>query len=153
MSDLAHAPSSSDAAAAPQGTTDAGASPGTGSAIAAAAAQEATADASGGRGLDPAIKGKMEAAFGADFSSVKVHTDAAAGGTAQQLDAHAFAQGSDIFFDQGKYDPGSEGGEKLIAHELAHVVQQRGSSSSGPLTVSQPGDAMEREADAAADQL
>ena len=48
---------------------------------------------------------------------------------------------------KGEYSPGSADGDKLIAHELAHVVQQRGASASGPLTVSQPGDAMEREAD------
>ena len=58
-----------------------------------------------------------------------------------------------MYFAKGEYNPGSASGDKLIAHELAHVVQQRGATASGPLTVSQPGDAMEREADAVADQL
>ena len=65
----------------------------------------------------------------------------------RSVSARAFATGTDVYFAKGEYSPGSASGDKLIAHELAHVVQQRGSSASGPLTVSQPGDAMEREAD------
>jgi len=69
------------------------------------------------------------------------------------VSARAFATGTDVYFAKGEYNPGSADGDKLIAHELAHVVQQRGSAVSGPLTVSEPGDTMEREADAVADEL
>jgi hypothetical protein len=71
----------------------------------------------------------MERAFGADFSSVKVHTDAEADTLNQELNARAFTTGQDIFFRQGEYSPGSGSGQKLIAHELTHVVQQNGNRS------------------------
>jgi hypothetical protein len=58
-----------------------------------------------------------------------------------------------VYFSKGSYNPGSADGDRLIAHELAHVVQQRGASASGPLSVSQPGDAMEQEADSVADRI
>jgi hypothetical protein len=105
-----------------------------------------------GSSLDPAVAGKLGGALG-DLSDVRVHTDETADQLNRSVSARAFATGTDVYFAQGEYNPGSAAGDKLIAHELAHVVQQRGSSSSGPLTVSQPGDAMEREADAVADQL
>ena len=69
------------------------------------------------------------------------------------VSARAFATGTDVYFAQGEYKPNTTDGDKLIAHELAHVVQQRGAPTSGPLTVSQPGDSMEREADAVADKI
>ncbi|MDQ4048465.1 MAG: DUF4157 domain-containing protein, partial [Actinomycetota bacterium] len=65
----------------------------------------------------------------------------------------AFTVGSDVFFAAGEYRPGTPAGDELIAHELTHVVQQRGAPLSGPLTVSQPGDALEREAEALARDL
>ena len=65
----------------------------------------------------------------------------------------AFATGTDVYFAKGEYNPGSADGDRLIAHELAHVVQQRGAANSGPLTVSQPGDALETEADSVADSI
>jgi hypothetical protein len=106
----------------------------------------------GGSSLDPGVASKLSPSLG-DLSDVRIHT----GDTADQLNrsvsARAFATGTDVYFAKGEYSPGSAAGDKLIAHELAHVVQQRGSSTSGPLTVSQPGDAMEREADAVADQF
>jgi hypothetical protein len=66
----------------------------------------------------------MEQHMGADFSGVKVHTDAQADRLNQALQAEAFTTGQDVFFRQGAYQPGSKGGQELIAHELAHVVQQ-----------------------------
>ncbi|MEQ8961581.1 MAG: DUF4157 domain-containing protein [Coleofasciculus sp. C2-GNP5-27] len=78
----------------------------------------------GGQGLDESVREPMEQAFGADFTGVKVH----AGGNADQLNrsisARAFTTGQDIFFKQGEYNLGSRGGQKLLAHELTHVVQQ-----------------------------
>ncbi len=66
----------------------------------------------------------MEAAFGADFSQVRIHTDARAVQMNQQLGAQAFTHGRDIYFNRGKYNPGTSTGQHLLAHELTHVVQQ-----------------------------
>ena len=71
----------------------------------------------------------------------------------RSVSARAFATGTDVYFAKGEYNPGSADGDRLIAHELAHVVQQRGAASTGPLTVSQPGDALETEADSVADSI
>jgi outer membrane protein OmpA-like peptidoglycan-associated protein len=75
----------------------------------------------------------MESAFGRDFSHVRVHTDAPAAASARALRARAFTLGSDIAFAAGRYAPSTPAGRSLIAHELAHVVQQQqpGPSSSG----------------------
>ncbi len=73
----------------------------------------------------------MSAAFGYDFSGVRVHTDATAGELSGQLNARAFTVGRDVAFAQGEYQPGTLIGDALIAHELAHVVQQGGGSPSG----------------------
>ena len=83
-----------------------------------------------GQSLSDGIRGPMENAFNADFSGVKVHTDAEADAMNQQLNARAFTTGQDIFFREGEYSPGSGSGQKLIAHELTHVVQQQGNSLS-----------------------
>ncbi|BAY19476.1 hypothetical protein NIES21_53390 [Anabaenopsis circularis NIES-21] len=77
-----------------------------------------------GQQLAETIKAPMEQAFGADFSNVKIHTDAQSDQMNQSIQAKAFTTGHDIFFRQGNYDPGSRGGQELIAHELTHVVQQ-----------------------------
>jgi hypothetical protein len=66
----------------------------------------------------------MGQAMGADFSGVKVHTDSQSDQLNQSIQARAFTTGQDVFFRQGAYDPGSRGGQELIAHELTHVVQQ-----------------------------
>lgn len=70
----------------------------------------------------------MEQAFGADFSGVKVHTDTQADQLNQSIQAKAFTIGQDVFFRSGTYEPGSHGGQELLAHELTHVVQQSGSA-------------------------
>jgi hypothetical protein len=80
-----------------------------------------------GQPLADSVREPMEQAFGADFSSVKVHTDAQSDQLNQSIQAKAFTTGQDIFFRQGAYEPGSRGGQELIAHELTHVVQQNGS--------------------------
>ncbi|MCP2729233.1 eCIS core domain-containing protein [Limnofasciculus baicalensis] len=81
---------------------------------------------SSGQPLANTIRQPMEQAFGADFSGVKVHTDTQSHQLNQSINAQAFTTGQNIFFRQGLYNPGSRGGEELIAHELTHVVQQNG---------------------------
>jgi hypothetical protein len=78
-----------------------------------------------GRPLGVTVAARMRAALGHDFSSVRVHTDAAAAATAGSLGARAFTVGNDIGFAQGKYAPHTAGGAQLLAHELVHTVQQR----------------------------
>ena len=62
----------------------------------------------------------------ADFGNVNIHTDSESDGFNQSLDARAFTLGSDVFFRQGEYEPDSDQGKELLAHELTHVVQQGG---------------------------
>lgn len=83
----------------------------------------------GGKPIDQAVRGSMEQAFGADFSGVRVHADGKADQLNRSLNARAFTTGPDIYFKQGEYQPGSQPGQKLLAHELTHIVQQRGSST------------------------
>ncbi len=80
----------------------------------------------GGQPLADNIQEPMEQAFGADFSGVKVHTDAKSDQLNQSIQARAFTTGPDVFFRQGEYNPGSKSGQELLAHELTHVVQQNG---------------------------
>ena len=124
----------------------------------------------GGQSLDSGIQAQMGQALNADFSGVRVHTDAGADGLNQSLSAKAFTTGRDIYFRHGEYNPGNSSGRELLAHELTHVVQQNPdkiqtksddegsqsgctcgtSAAAGPqmkLTVSQPGDQYEQEAD------
>ena len=82
---------------------------------------EAPAPASGGGVPMPAdLRAKMERAFGADFSAVRIHQ----GPQARALGALAYTQGTDIHFAPGQYDPTSTAGQELLGHELTHVVQQ-----------------------------
>ena len=105
-----------------------------------------------GAGLDRGVANKLSPSLG-DLSDVRVHTDSTAHDLNHAVSAKAFATGSDVYFAKDQYKPNTSDGDKLIAHELAHVVQQRGAPTSGPLTVSNPGDAMENEAEAVADKL
>lgn len=79
-----------------------------------------------GQPLEVSVRNPMEQAFGADFSGVRIHTDAQSDQLNRSIQAKAFTTGSDIFFRQGEYNPNSWGGQELIAHELTHVVQQTG---------------------------
>jgi hypothetical protein len=79
-----------------------------------------------GQPLANTIREPMERAFGADFSGVKVHTNARSNQLNQSIRARAFTTGQDIFFRQGEYNPVDRGGQELIAHELTHVIQQKG---------------------------
>ncbi len=81
-----------------------------------------------GQPLADDIKQPMEQAFGADFGSVRVHTDAQSNSLNESIQARAFTTGQDVFFRQGEYSPESNAGKELLAHELTHVVQQNGSA-------------------------
>lgn len=107
----------------------------------------------GGRALDSKVRDKMSSGLGDPLNDVRVHDGPEAHGLARSVSARAFAVGNDLFFADGEHRPGTSDGDRLLAHELTHVVQQRGAPTSGPLTVSQPGDSLEREADRAADEL
>ncbi|HEX8693770.1 MAG TPA: DUF4157 domain-containing protein [Longimicrobium sp.] len=100
-----------------------------------------------GRALEPAVRARMEDGFGASFAGVRVHTDPRAARTAADLRARAFAVGGDVAFGAGEYRPGTLAGDALLAHELAHTLQQRDGAVS-PAAASDP--ALERDADAAA---
>ena len=83
----------------------------------------------GGSPLDNVFRAKVEPEMGADFSEVKVHTDAEADRLNRSIQAKAFTKGQDIFFRKGSYEPGSQQGQELLAHELTHVLQQNQSLS------------------------
>jgi Domain of unknown function (DUF4157) len=104
-----------------------------------------------GEPLPRASRAALESRFRFDFSHVQVHTDAKAADSARAVDALAYTVGRDVVFGAGQYRPGTVAGESLLAHELAHVVQQHG-------TTVEPGQAVplapvddhfEREAEAA----
>ena len=105
-----------------------------------------------GQTLDSGVQNKLSPQLG-DLSGVRVHTGDYSNDLNHAVSAKAFATGNDVYFGKDQYKPGTSDGDKLIAHELAHVAQQRGAPTSGPLTVSNPGDAMETEADAVADKV
>lgn len=79
-----------------------------------------------GRGapLDGNSQSFMEARFGVDFSSVKIHTDSDSVQMNKELNAQAFTVGNDVYFNEGKYQPDTNNGKRLLAHELTHVLQQ-----------------------------
>lgn len=85
-----------------------------------------------GRPLDKQTQAIMEPQFGRDFSDVRVHTEETAGTSAREIGAKAYTVHNHIAFAPGRYDPHSESGNRLLAHELTHVVQQ-GPVSSNPL--------------------
>jgi Domain of unknown function (DUF4157) len=105
-----------------------------------------------GAGLDARVRDRFEADLG-PLGDVTVHTDDTADQLNRSVSARAFATGTDVYFAKDQYNPGSADGDRLIAHELAHVVQQRGAANTGPLSVSNPGDALENEADSVADSI
>jgi hypothetical protein len=98
---------------------------------------------SGGRSLDPAVRAHFEPRFGRDLGDVRVHTSAQADASARAVNARAFTVGRDIAFAAGEYAPDAAAGQRLLAHELAHVVQQGGQRSApqAKLAMSTPGDA------------
>ena len=112
----------------------------------------------GGSPLDARTRGTMEAAFGTSFEGVQVHTDERASKSAESVGANAYTVGNDVVFRAGQYDPGTAAGQRTIAHELAHVVQQQqgpvdGTDAPGGIRVSNPSDRFERAAEQTAEQV
>jgi hypothetical protein len=79
-----------------------------------------------GKPLTTATRRNMESRFGHDFSTVRIHDDARASASAQALRAQAYTTGDDVVFGAGQYAPATGAGQHLLAHELTHVIQQRG---------------------------
>jgi hypothetical protein len=105
-----------------------------------------------GQPLESATRAALEPHFDRDLSAVRVHTDSDAAVGAHAVDARAYTVGNHIVFGAGQYAPWSETGQRLIAHELAHTIQQRDvqGAETAELPVSRPGDPLEREAEATA---
>jgi hypothetical protein len=110
-----------------------------------------------GRPLDAALRRDMEDALGHDFSSVRIHSDSQAAASARSVDAAAYTAGENIVLGSGTSLSGP-GGRQLLAHELAHVVQQRrgpvdGTPAPGGIKISDPSDRFEQEADQVSRQI
>ncbi|MDI2125253.1 eCIS core domain-containing protein [Yinghuangia seranimata] len=110
-----------------------------------------------GEPLAAGVRAEMEDRLGHDFGDVRVHTGADAHASAESLDATAYTTGEHVVFQHGAFDPGSDGGKTTLAHELTHVVQQRGgpvdgTDTGGGVALSDPGDRFEREAVATAER-
>jgi hypothetical protein len=84
----------------------------------------------GGQPLADSVRGSMETRFGQDFSQVRIHNDVQANEAASSLNAQAFTRGRDVYFGNGRYQPGTKQGQQLLSHELTHVLQQRKASLS-----------------------
>jgi hypothetical protein len=125
----------------------AGGQAGPGTVHASGLANHALAQAAGGLQLDDAVRAEMEARFGEDFADVRVHDDAAAHAQAADLGAKAFTVGEEIVFGADRFAPAQAAGKRLLAHELAHVVQQR---RGGPVPLPDVNAPHERDAEQAA---
>lgn len=111
-----------------------------------------------GMRLPQVLQRMFESSLGADLSAVRLHTGAASQASAKAMDAQTYATGQKIHFAQGRYDPRSSAGEHLLAHEVAHTVQQQcaapaTAAAHQQLEVSHPGDRLDAEADHAADAM
>jgi hypothetical protein len=116
------------------------------------------ASSASGSALPDDVRLKFESCLDTDLSGVRVHTGAESAQATQAVGARAYATGQDIHFAPGQYDPHSTAGQHLLAHEVAHTVQQSGGTVSAgapqyKLEVSTPGDTHEVEADRAADAM
>jgi hypothetical protein len=115
----------------------------------------AVAQGSAGTALPSPLRARLESHASVDLSEVRIHTGAESEAAADAVGAQAYAVGQDIYFGAGAYDPGSESGQHLIAHEVAHTIQQRGAAPHPQykLAVTNPGDAAEVEADRFSDSF
>ncbi|MDQ1394343.1 MAG: hypothetical protein QOF30_3320, partial [Acidimicrobiaceae bacterium] len=108
----------------------------------------------GGQPLDSSVRGFMEARFRHDFSGVRIHSDALAGASARAVHAAAYTVGNHVVLAGGGPTLVSGAGRRLLAHELAHVIQGGGESTWGPsLAIGDAADRCEVEADASAERV
>jgi len=109
----------------------------------------------GGQPLPEDLAARFSDSLGADLGQVRIHTGSESAAAARAVGARAYAIGQDIHFADGQYDPTSAAGQHLVAHEVAHTVQQAGGTATrqNKLEVSAPGDAHEVEADRAASAM
>ena len=103
-----------------------------------------------GEPLEDGLRSELEGTLGDSYHDVRIHKDGEADAIARSVSATAFTAGKDVYFADGKFNPDSPEGKELIAHELAHVSQQRGAPTTGSMRVSQPGEPLERDAEQAA---
>jgi hypothetical protein len=110
-----------------------------------------------GRPLEAETRALLGPRFGRDFSQVRVHADSRAAESARAVNALAYTVGNDLVFGANRYAPQLPGGQRLLAHELTHVMQQQGSTSQdwahSDLGVSHPTDPLESEAEAVASSV
>jgi hypothetical protein len=106
-----------------------------------------------GASMPRTFRAEAEQRFGADFGGVRLHTDSGAANAADAVSANAFTVGGDIYFARGRYQPDTDAGQRLLAHELTHVVQGGSEPRTSRDWVSHPGDPAEREAEAAAERF
>ena len=92
-----------------------------------------------GQQLPADVRSRMEPVFGTSFADVRLHADEKGAQLSDQLNAHAFTVGRHVAFGAGEFRPGTVAGDALIAHELAHVVQQGSGAAAGPMTKSSDG--------------
>jgi outer membrane protein OmpA-like peptidoglycan-associated protein len=110
-----------------------------------------------GRPLGTSVRAFMEPRLGQDLSQVKVHSDSLSAASAREVSAAAYTVGSHMVFGEGQYNPISQSGSRLIAHEIIHTLQQgpqsKGRLTGSPMKVSAPSDPSEVEAESAADSV
>jgi hypothetical protein len=107
----------------------------------------------GGDPMPTSVRTRMESKMGADLSGVKLHTGGASASAAKDLNARAFTVGNDVHFNHGEYAPGTKEGDRLLAHELTHVVQGQSSGVHRKGEVSTPDEPEEVEADKTANKV
>lgn len=108
----------------------------------------------GGQPIPEQPRQDLESGLGVSLSSVRLHTDTVSASLASDISAQAFTVGQDIYFGRNQYQPGASSGYWLLAHEVTHTLQQdSGPSLASELTVSDPADRAERDADSVADAL
>ncbi len=105
-----------------------------------------------GQPLDRATRSFMEPRFGHDFSHVRVHSDAKAAESANGVNAQAYTVGNNIVFAAGQHAPDTHAGQRLMAHELTHVVQQAGAMM-GPASYSASSEVSETQAERMAERI
>jgi hypothetical protein len=108
-----------------------------------------------GQPLDRATRAFFELRFGHDFNRVRIHTDSQAAESARAINALAYTVGRDVVFGAGGFDPSTDCGKRLLAHELAHTIQQdRGiQRKDHSISLAAPSDSSEYEADASAEAV